>query len=83
MHPRHGDALNRWIARIRDIGHVAVDTETTSLDEMRAELVGISLCVDAGKAAYIPLGHTTGGGDLFGATALGRGSVGLAETLAA
>jgi DNA polymerase I-like protein with 3'-5' exonuclease and polymerase domains len=36
---------------------VAVDTETTSLDEMRADLVGISLCVDAGKAAYIPLGH--------------------------
>ena len=31
------DALNRWIAHIRDIGHVAVDTETTSLDEMRAD----------------------------------------------
>jgi DNA polymerase-1 len=77
------DALNRWIAHIRDIGHVAVDTETTSLDEMRADLVGISLCVDAGKAAYIPLGHTTGGGDLFGATALAQGQLPLAETLAA
>ena len=76
-------ALNRWIAHIRDIGHVAVDTETTSLDEMRADLVGISLCVDAGKAAYIPLGHTTGGGDLFGATALAEGQLPLAETLAA
>ncbi len=72
---RDMDALTRRIARIRDIGHVAVDTETTSLDEMRADLVGISLCVDAGKAAYIPLGHTTGGGDLFGATATGRRSV--------
>ncbi|WP_135449803.1 DNA polymerase I [Tabrizicola caldifontis] len=75
--------LDRWIARIRDIGHVAVDTETTSLDEMRADLVGISLCVDPGKAAYIPLGHTTGGGDLFGATALAEGQLPLDETLAA
>ena len=74
-------ALTRWIARIRDIGHVAVDTETTSLDEMRAELVGISLSVDAGKAAYIPLGHTTGGGDLFGATALAPGQLTQSETL--
>ncbi len=76
-------ALTRWIAHIRDIGHVAVDTETTSLDEMRAELVGISLCVDAGKAAYIPLGHTTGGGDLFGATALAEGQLDLTATIAA
>ena len=75
--------LDRWIARIREVGHVAVDTETTSLDEMRAELVGISLAVDPGKAAYIPLGHTTGGGDLFGATALAPGQLGLTEALAA
>ncbi len=75
--------LDQWIAHIRDIGHVAVDTETTSLDEMQADLVGISLCVDAGKAAYIPLGHTTGGGDLFGATALAEGQLPLAEVLAA
>ena len=76
-------ALDRWIAHIRDAGHVAVDTETTSLDEMQADLVGISLCVDAGKAAYIPLGHTTGGGDLFGATALAEGQLPMAATLAA
>jgi DNA polymerase-1 len=76
-------ALDRWIARIREIGHIAVDTETTSLDEMQAELVGISLCVDSGKAAYIPLGHTTGGGDLFGATALAEGQLPLAATIAA
>ena len=80
---RDTDALNRWIAHIRDIGHVAVDTETTSLDEMQADLVGISLCVDAGKAAYIPLGHTTGGGDLFGATAPAEGQLPLEATLAA
>jgi DNA polymerase-1 len=76
-------ALNRWVARIAETGHVAVDTETTSLDEMRAELVGISLCVEAGKAAYIPLGHTTGGGDLFGATALVPGQLPTDGVLAA
>ncbi len=76
-------ALDRWIDHIRDIGHVAVDTETTSLDEMRAELVGISLCVDAGHAAYIPLGHKQGGGDLFGSTELVEGQLTLSATLAA
>jgi 5''-3'' exonuclease (including N-terminal domain of PolI) len=67
---RDAEALAAWIARIRDLGHVAIDTETTSLDEMRAELVGISLCVEAGAACYIPLGHRAGGGDLFGASEL-------------
>jgi DNA polymerase I len=76
-------ALHRWIARIREVGHVGVDTETTSLDEMQADLVGISLCVDAGRAAYIPLGHTTGGGDLFGATALAEGQLDLTDTIEA
>ncbi len=76
-------ALNRWIARIQEIGHVAVDTETTSLDEMQAELVGISLSVDAGKACYIPVGHTTGGGDLFGATALAPDQLPMDKVLAA
>ncbi|WP_295074472.1 DNA polymerase I [Tabrizicola sp.] len=73
--------LARWTDRIREVGHVAIDTETTSLDDMRAELVGISLAVDAGKAAYIPLSHTTGGGDLFGATALAPDQLTVTETL--
>ncbi len=75
--------LDRWIADIRDIGHVAVDTETTSLDEMQAELVGISLCVHAGRAAYIPLGHKQGGGDLFGSSDLSPGQLPIAQVLAA
>ncbi len=70
-------ALDRWIAHIRERGHVAVDTETTSLDEMRAELVGISLCVEAGKACYIPLGHKQGGGDLFGSSELVAGQIAM------
>jgi DNA polymerase I len=58
-------ALERWIAAIRARGFVAVDTETTALDEMRADLVGISLAVEPGRACYIPLAHRNGGADLF------------------
>ncbi|WP_435256436.1 DNA polymerase I [Thioclava sp. FR2] len=76
-------SLQVWIDRIRDIGHVAVDTETTSLDEMRAELVGISLSVEAGKACYIPVGHRQGGGDLFGSNDLAEGQLGLEAALTA
>jgi DNA polymerase-1 len=75
--------LNDWIADIYAAGHVAVDTETTSLDEMRAELVGISLCVQAGRAAYIPLGHKVGKDDLFGGNDLAAGQLPLADVLAA
>ena len=49
-------ALDRWIAKARLIGAVAVDTETTSLDALRADLVGVSLSVTPGKACYIPAG---------------------------
>ena len=69
-------ALESWIALIRHRGYVAVDTETTSLDEMRAELVGISLCVEAGSACYVPLGHKAGAADdLFGSDALAEGQL--------
>lgn len=64
------DALQAWIDQIYARGYVAIDTETTSLDEMRAELVGISMCVEPGRACYIPLGHKQGGGDLFGSVDL-------------
>lgn len=49
--------LEKWIAKIDAAELTAVDTETTSLDPMRAQLVGISLCVEPGIAAYIPLAH--------------------------
>ncbi len=51
------DALERWCQRIAAAPLVAVDTETTSLAYMRAELVGISPAVAPGEAAYIPLAH--------------------------
>ncbi|WP_417268053.1 DNA polymerase I [Celeribacter baekdonensis] len=68
-------ALERWIDAIYARGYVAVDTETTSLDEMQAELVGISLCVEPGTACYIPLGHTIGEDDLFGGSNLVDGQL--------
>ncbi|WP_424628343.1 DNA polymerase I [Bradyrhizobium sp. SYSU BS000235] len=55
------DQLNAWIARARDIGHVAIDTETTSLDPMQAELCGFSLALAPNDACYVPLIHKQGG----------------------
>ncbi|MCP3129100.1 DNA polymerase I [Shewanella sp. KJ2020] len=49
--------LDTWIAKLKQADLMAVDTETTSLDYMVAELVGISFAVEAGKAAYLPLAH--------------------------
>jgi DNA polymerase I len=50
-------AFDDWLQRITTAELVALDTETTSLDEMRAEIVGISFSVKPGEAAYIPLRH--------------------------
>ena len=50
-------ALDRWIERLRAAPEIAFDTETTSLDYMRAELVGVSFSVEPGRAAYVPFGH--------------------------
>lgn len=57
--------LQRWIDMINAQGYVAVDTETTGLDNQTADLVGVSLALAPGKAAYVPLGHTSGNG-MFG-----------------
>ena len=76
-------ALQVWIDRIYACGYVAVDTETTSLNEMRAELVGVSLCVMAGQACYIPLTHKGGAADdLFGDDALAEGQMDFEDCLA-
>ena len=50
-------AFDAWLAKLLSAELVAVDTETTSLDQMRAEIVGISFSVTPGEAAYIPLIH--------------------------
>ncbi|WP_299618411.1 DNA polymerase I [uncultured Tateyamaria sp.] len=74
-------ALQTWIDLIYERGYVAVDTETTSLNEMTARLVGISLAVNPGHACYIPLAHTQGGDDLFGSDALAEGQMPLETAL--
>ena len=79
---RDAEALRAWVAEAREAGVVAVDTETTSLDEMRAALVGVSLATAPGRAAYVPLGHVTGDGDLLGAAARAEGQMALEEALA-
>jgi DNA polymerase-1 len=53
--------LLRWIAAAATAGLVAIDTEATSLDAVRAEIVGISLAIAPGKACYIPLTHCASG----------------------
>jgi len=62
------ERLEAWIARARAARLVAVDTETTSLDAMRADLVGVSLALGPNDACYIPLAHHNiggGGDDMF------------------
>ena len=49
--------LSAWIERLRGADLFAFDTETTSLDYMRADLVGVSFAIEPGEAAYVPCGH--------------------------
>ena len=58
--------LEEWVRRASGASHVAFDTETTDLNALDAELVGLSLAIAPGDACYIPLGHTGPSGDLFG-----------------
>jgi DNA polymerase-1 len=53
--------LDAWLGKVAGAELVAFDTETTSLDQMKAELVGLSLAVEAGAAAYVPLAHRYAG----------------------
>ncbi|MDQ3159408.1 MAG: DNA polymerase I, partial [Pseudomonadota bacterium] len=57
------EQLDAWVARLQAADEFAFDTETDSLDPLRANLVGISLCVEAGKACYIPLAHAIPGAE--------------------
>ena len=49
--------FDSWLSRLQDAPLIAFDTETTSLDAMRADIVGLSLSVQPGHACYIPLSH--------------------------
>jgi DNA polymerase-1 len=54
-------ALEKWLANIEKADIVSVDTETTGLDPMTAQLVGISVSIEPGSAAYIPVAHDYAG----------------------
>jgi DNA polymerase-1 len=58
---RTPERLEQWVARAIDVGVVAVDTQTTSIDPMQAALVGFSLAVAPNEACYVPLAHRQGG----------------------
>jgi len=79
-----GDAagLQKFIDAAYRRGWVAFDTETTGLDEMIADLVGISLAVEPGEACYIPLTHREGEGDLLGASRRADGQMPMDTALA-
>jgi DNA polymerase-1 len=81
------ERLREWVARAEAAGRVAFDTETTSVDPMRAELVGFSLCVVPGEACYVPLIHGAArdqldfsGGDV-GAQAMQRDALDVLKPL--
>lgn len=76
------ETLNKWLAEAIETGVVAFDTETNSLDPMQAELIGFSLALAPGKAAYIPLQHKSGMGDLLGGGMV-EGQIPLDQAIAA
>lgn len=76
------ETLQTWIDLAYKRGWVAVDTETTGLNEMTADLVGISLAIEPGSACYIPLIHKAHrGDDLFGSDDLADGQMPLEDAL--
>ncbi|MBR1380372.1 MAG: DNA polymerase I [Alphaproteobacteria bacterium] len=58
------DTLNAFLSHVRGI--IAIDTETTGLNPLRGEMVGMSIAYDTAHGAYIPMRHTSGTDDLFG-----------------
>ena len=87
---RDAETLERWIADAYETGIVGFDTETTSLDPMVAELAGFSLAIADNRkspdgadirAAYVPVGHKDGVGDLLGGGGLVAGQIPLRKAL--
>lgn len=75
------DRLKEWREAAFEKGYVAFDTETTSLNAMQADLVGLSLSTEPGKACYVPLAHVDGEGDLLGGGGLLPDQIPLQDAL--
>jgi len=65
---RDAETLSEWVAEAAETDLLCIDLETTSLDEMTADIVGVALATAPGRAAYVPVAHVTGDGDLLGQT---------------
>ncbi|MBY8976102.1 DNA polymerase I [Rhodobacteraceae bacterium NNCM2] len=78
---REPEELESWMAETREAGLLCLDLETTSLDEMKAEIVGIALALIPGRAAYVPVAHVDGAGDLLGAMERVAGQMTLDQAL--
>ncbi|MCB1512863.1 MAG: DNA polymerase I, partial [Hyphomicrobiaceae bacterium] len=78
---RTREELAAWIAEAREVGRVAFDTETTSLDAIQAELVGFSLATRPGRACYVPVGHRAAGDGLDFGEADAGAQIGLRDAL--
>jgi len=77
------EALDAILQSAYEVGRVAIDTETSSLDPQQTQLVGLSFCVTPGEAFYVPLGHCSeGGNDLFGGGELVPGQLPLDAVIA-
>jgi DNA polymerase-1 len=62
---QEAEQVTALVERIRNRGRVSVDTETTSTDPMRADLIGISIALENGEAYYLPFGHRRSQGELM------------------
>ncbi|MFK7945095.1 MAG: DNA polymerase I [Paracoccaceae bacterium] len=80
---RTGDTLHALVAEAYETGVLCVDLETNSLNEMVAEIAGFALSPRAGMAAYVPVAHVSGEGDLLGAAERVEGQMTLDEVLKA
>ena len=80
---REMDVLQGLIDEAYETGVLCIDLETTSLDEMVAEIAGIALAPCAGRAAYVPVAHVSGEGDLLGSVERAPDQMGLKDALAA
>lgn len=74
--------LDALLTEVTETGILCIDLETTSLNEMVAEIVGFALAPAPGHAAYVPVGHVEGEGDLLGAASYVPGQLGCEDVLA-
>ena len=77
------ERLAEWVAEASATGRLCIDLETTSLDEMTAEIVGIALALAPGRAAYVPVAHVEGERDLLGGGERAAGQIAPADALEA